>query len=646
MNNIAIANETMKITADGFYELATGRELAWFSHKVSDEKKGGLNALLKNDITMTDADNALFTGIGNAVDAAFTGTFDGQFNTIDNLKISRGSYAGLICYTSSGATVKNLGIVNAEIISTGKHNDAPIRAGVLAGEAVSSTLLNIYTTGTLTVQTAHEQRCGISGEAHQSTLINCWSTFEGELAKGSITAMTNCYTYTDVEAKKASGELTYLLNGSKTKDVTWYQTLGVDAYPVLNATHKKVYLMDEAYVNDYATKPALLDGVYQITKASELNGFAQIVNGGQVDAKAAMTADIDMDGIDLIPIGTLGYLGTFDGQNFAINNLESNSALFAIVKPGAVISNLTINGTVAGGANTAAFVANVSNAMTEAPVADLLDVVFKEDGTAEDVSPMHNTVEHFGTSSTYYNETYKRYVANFDNPWGGTCTSYYKVDYETNEAMRSALADGHSLEMVVMGDFEGALADVEAKPFSAMQVGGTGFLICKTNTEGRQNEFTFLPNVTTSGSSTWRWTTSGVVPQARTYYHVIGVWNKEEQKSYIYINGTLCKTLDAPGDFKFATEGCNWFCLGGDPSDATTANAGWKGDVVLARAYDKPLTREDAALLWKKLNDETPVGIVREARTPSSAIYDLSGRRVEKPSKGLYIIEGRKVFVK
>ena len=284
---------------------------------------------------------------------------------------------------------------------------------------------------------------------------------------------------------------------------------------------------------------------------------------------------------------------------------------------------------------------------TEVPVADVLDVVFHEDGTAEDVSPLHNTVELIGeTTSTYYNETYGRYAARFDNPWGKTCTGYYKVDYEENEAVRSALADGHTLEMLVMGNYEGTLEDVEAKPFSAMQGGGTGFLICKTTTDGRQNEFTFLPNVTETGSSTWRWVNSSTVPEPQKFYHVVGVWNKEQATASIYVNGVLCKTVDAPGDFKFASAGCNWFCLGGDPANASSANASWKGDLVIARAYDKPLVSAEVIALWKKLNEGSSIADIRDSKTTGGYIYDLSGRRVEKPVKGLYIIDGRKVFVK
>ena len=164
------------------------------------------------------------------------------------------------------------------------------------------------------------------------------------------------------------------------------------------------------------------------------------------------------------------------------------------------------------------------------PTADMLDVVFHEDGTAEDVSPMKNEVKLVGnTSYTRFSKAYNRYMATFTNPWAGTATGYYRIDYDQNQEFRSKLADGHTLEVLFMPNYSGTIPNQECKPFSAMQSGGTGFLV--TTTSGaRKNEICFLPNTSTNGKSTWRWATSGIVPQPKVYYHVVGVWNKQEGK--------------------------------------------------------------------------------------------------------------------
>ena len=88
------------------------------------------------------------------------------------------------------------------------------------------------------------------------------------------------------------------------------------------------------------------------------------------------------------------------------------------------------------------------------PVADILDVVFKTDGTAEDISPMKNviTTNNSGALSTYYSNTYKRFVAKFGNTWAGATSGFYRIDYANNDAFKEALKDGHTLEAV--GEFK------------------------------------------------------------------------------------------------------------------------------------------------------------------------------------------------
>ena len=90
-----------------------------------------------------------------------------------------------------------------------------------------------------------------------------------------------------------------------------------------------------------------VDGVYQIGTADELIEFANIVNGGENDANAVLTADIDMDGKDFVPIGCLEsrYIGTFDGQYHVIDNImyigSSRSGIFGVVN-GAQITRIAI----------------------------------------------------------------------------------------------------------------------------------------------------------------------------------------------------------------------------------------------------------------------------------------------------------------
>lgn len=233
------------------------------------------------------------------------------------------------------------------------------------------------------------------------------------------------------------------------------------------------------------------------------------------------------------------------------------------------------------------------------PKADILDVKFNPDGTAEDISPMKNTIEAYGNPQVFFSSRYGRYEVRFgDNSWAGKASRYYKISYADNDAFQNALADGHTMETVIRCSYTGSIQDGEAKFFSSHQSGGTGLMISKIS-GARENELTFLPYV----GGSWRWATSGIVPESDVYYHIVGVWNKTEEKAYIYVNGELKNTVAASGDFKFPATNCYYFAIGGDPSNATTVNQAWNGDVVLSRIYDKALTKNQVTSLWNRLEE-------------------------------------------
>ena len=232
---------------------------------------------------------------------------------------------------------------------------------------------------------------------------DCWlegSAYGGGCDGGSDKLAATCFT-TD---KLATGEICYALNGDQS-EIGWYQTLGTDEAPVLDSTHKQVYMNGRLHCNgdvyegavysnentgvtqddhnivdgfctycglydeNYLTPNA--DGFYEIATARQLMWFEMLVNKGTLNANAILTADIDFADvmpedadpeetqIEWTPIGdwgatrgtsSAGYKGHFDGQGHTIKNLNATSkqnyfGLFGVISTGCLIENFTISGT-------------------------------------------------------------------------------------------------------------------------------------------------------------------------------------------------------------------------------------------------------------------------------------------------------------
>lgn len=236
------------------------------------------------------------------------------------------------------------------------------------------------------------------------------------------------------------------------------------------------------------------------------------------------------------------------------------------------------------------------------PVADLLDIEFLSDGTAIDRSASRLGVATYPGSAmvNYRSSKYSKYIAHFNHSLGEAASEgYFRIDYESSPKMEAGLADGHSLEVVFKAD-ELSGGTKEIKMFSSMQQGGTGFLISKSS---NGTQLTFLPNVSTTGSSNWIWTGSGINPQPGRYYHAVGVWNKEKGETAIYVDGVLKGTQKAPGNYIPPVASCHWFGVGADAS-TSGGDSAWHGDVAVARVYDKPLTAKEVKALYEAVEVE------------------------------------------
>ena len=259
-------------------------------------------------------------------------------------------------------------------------------------------------------------------------------------------------------------------------------------------------------------------------------------------------------------------------------------------------------------------------AATATEIRPMLDFVFYEDGTAADASPNRYaiTTKSGAKLSTVYNTDYAGYMARFTHSAGATMLSgFYEFDYSKNTDFQSKLADGYSLEAIVMLDFDltvyssGEETEKELKPFASTEKGGTGFLVAKME---QGQELAFITNVSSDGVSNWIWGRTGVVPDPGRYYHLVGVWDKDKNEARVYLDGQLKMTVPTTGTYNHAAvaqyHDCRTFVVGGDPANNKTAsknyNGAWPGDVAMARVYDEALTTEWVTKQWQNIEARMP----------------------------------------
>lgn len=278
---------------DGYYELADGLDLAWFSAMVnSSNANKKLNARLTADIDMTEA-NERFEIIKN-----YAGTFDGQFHRISNLVITRDADdVGMFALVMAGVTIKNLILDSSCSITGNKY------VGLVASNEFNQTdgninLINLGFEGTITAYGVNGG--GIIGCNHSSNafhhITNCYVTglidgqggesgaISGWVGNATGSNITACWSTADVNGYQegryiyrtgtntpaatrlfstkgdqgtiiedvdvASGKLTWLLNGESFLDAIWFQKIGEDAQPVWDAARGLVYCNGE---NSYAS---------------------------------------------------------------------------------------------------------------------------------------------------------------------------------------------------------------------------------------------------------------------------------------------------------------------------------------------------------------------------------------------------------
>ena len=171
-------------SADDPYLVSSVADLIEFASSVNEgtSYSGKVVKLTKS----LDLSETLWTPIGNSSNK-FEGIFDGNYHVIDGLSVnSTDGYAGFFGGCES-ATIKNLGIVNAKIVSSGCD------VAVLVGNTIGGSIENCFVTGSVE---AYSGVGGIIGSTHGTTddtvVKNCYArvTLSYETARGDCAGIS------------------------------------------------------------------------------------------------------------------------------------------------------------------------------------------------------------------------------------------------------------------------------------------------------------------------------------------------------------------------------------------------------------------------------------------------------------------------
>lgn len=392
-DNIKLSSAWSRITNKyaGTFD-GNGYTISGFSITGGDVRgfigEGGTGLVIKN-LTL----EGTMSGVNHS--AAFIGRANGATtieNCVNKVNVSGthtlGGFVGLTSSAVSILNCKNYGNITA---TQADATDSYAGAFIGRENTQASSAVNCVNFGDITGLTGVASGIIYAGTVTNSYNVGSVSNVGGEAApithwtkNGETSLASSGYYIADkISGKKvlttfgtaktadsfASGEVTYLLNGSTAENAMWGQEIGVDPYPVYGKTDYPVYKFDYIYTNSseaFGTQ----SNPYTISSEAELKAFRSLVNDGKTTICGKLTADITLSG-DWTPMGTstAPYVGIFDGDGYTISNLTAPETswgfgLVAYGGEGLTFKNLTIDGNLTVKGRTGAFVGYASGAVT------------------------------------------------------------------------------------------------------------------------------------------------------------------------------------------------------------------------------------------------------------------------------------------
>ena len=351
------------IYSDSTYYIYTPEQLIEFSNAVRSGAQYS-HGYLEADIDMQGY-SSQFLPIGTSP-KTFRGIFDGQGHRIKNLHVSGGDFTGLFGTIGGGATITNL-ILDSTCTITGNNyvgliggsdgighitvscvgNEAAVSAagvnaagiiGCNKGSTATFRITDCYNTGDITGNAESAAICGWGGTT--LTMQNCYNigsvqgyNYRNDFYRGGGT-IQNCYSTFGAQVTRStqedveSGKLTYQLNDGKTMDPVWYQTIGEDARPLLDKTHRIVLKADDGTYYNITYLAGDVDG-NGILEENDALWLASYLTGDTPQGFKEVNADANLDGsIDVADIVTIRRIlsGTSPGTEAYTATLYSSNA--------------------------------------------------------------------------------------------------------------------------------------------------------------------------------------------------------------------------------------------------------------------------------------------------------------------------------
>lgn len=244
----------------------------------------------------------------------------------------------------------------------------------------------------------------------------------------------------------------------------------------------------------------------------------------------------------------------------------------------------------------------ITSAVNTTVKADVLDVVFQEDGTA--VNKVNGeTLSVNGAPTVTYNEEQGRYVASFD----GSDDAYsFDGIHNWYDVMSNAL----TLEAYAY--LEETPTESYVNVVSNQQSGGFGFTY---KSDGKMYFYCM------AGSDAY--TCPGAQVQTGKWIHLVGTYDGEAVR--LYVDGELVSEEAASGELVYPAHSARFMALGADSAVLKYASF-FNGDIATAKVYTEALTAEQVAERYRNVNanESTDDGEVLIGDADSNGVVDTA----------------------